>query len=632
MAIYMNEELYDRYRRGKKKIETPIVTEKEIYRLDNTYGPKIMETLYTAKEVWGMNYTDIAIKYGIDIPKVIDAVEGYKKTHFIGYSKEPVVYVPPWNDIIHIVDEKQLDEDEQKRRMMDRITRLQRSPSPEIAQNIATILTAIDDVQDFTTTFGVGARILEYATKAPHILAEGSFTTGALLNSLQVQNAIPWDKMNPKDILDRIRKKKVDLDTLPREQLRVMKAELEQMHPTEYYSFDDNMRRINPDWDTISKEEKRIFSQKHYAEGIKRIEKPTDWKSFSIAEQQDYMRDHYKITRERWGLPLKVKKRMAEDLYSKGTPWSKIAAEVDKRLKRVLPTHGEMMEIGQTSDQVAGIGISLGPIMGFITDTVFGIAKGAPLKFSKQTISDAEKKVILDAGKYLLNLPMETMQALEYQGNMLMKTAYMVGAGEDLGVEDFLKGMWSSTQTMIESRRKELQHAITNVGDIIKNWVFGPGPHTSPLVIECLKEKGIDPYKEGTFPGVKLGKVATIDEIANAYLERATTAIKHYEAKLDTDVRGEFLASVIHAHALCTACLMAKEGAVIRETFTLELAIYTRAVDYGLEPPVYATRENFAAWHKYILDECKQFDQRGPTCELLHRAKTKYFPPEAVIL
>lgn len=499
----------------------------------------------------------------------------------------PVIYVPPWNDIIHIVDEKQLSKEEQRRRIIDRIKRLKASPTPEIVQNIASILTAVDDVQDFCTTVGVGMRILEYTTKLPHILSEGSFTTGALLNSMQLHNKIPYEKMSPSSILEMIRNKKIDLNDLSPRTLKALRAELKKVHP--------------------------------------------DWENMTIEKQSDFMRKHYKMTRERWGMPLKEKKRLAEEKYGKGTKWGKLSAEVDSKLKRVLPTHGEMVEIGQTSDQLAGIGVSLGPILGFITDTIFGVAKGAPLKFSKQTISEAEKKALLDAGRYLLNLPMETMKALQYQGNMLMKTAYMIGAGEDLGVDDFLTGAWASAQEMIEARGKELQYAIGNAGEIMKDWLFGPGPHTPQIIIDCLKEEGIDPYKEGTFPGVKLGKVATIDEIANAYLEAATRSIRHYEAKLDNDVKGEFLSSILHAQGLCASCLFAGEGKPIKETFTIELAIYTRAVDYGIEPPIYATQEEFSAWHKYIYDECKHFDYSGPPRELLLRAKLKFFPPEAVL-
>lgn len=51
------------------------------------------------------------------------------------------------------------------------------------------------------------------------------------------------------------------------------------------------------------------------------------------------------------------------------------------RISRVLPTIGEGIQIAQTTDQLFGFGLSLGPLIGFIQDLVFGVPAGAEFAF-----------------------------------------------------------------------------------------------------------------------------------------------------------------------------------------------------------------------------------------------------------
>ncbi len=51
------------------------------------------------------------------------------------------------------------------------------------------------------------------------------------------------------------------------------------------------------------------------------------------------------------------------------------------RISRVLPTVGESIQIAQTTDQLFGVGLSLGPLVGLISDTIFGGPAGAEFAF-----------------------------------------------------------------------------------------------------------------------------------------------------------------------------------------------------------------------------------------------------------
>lgn len=504
-----------------------------------------------------------------------------------GKKPKEVIWVPPWNDIIHLVDEKTLPEAERLARVRSRIIRMKQSPTPEVAKNICTILTAIDDVQDFCTTTGVAARLLSKVAKPAHILAKGSFTTGAMLNQLNVWNKIPWEKLNGDELLAMVRKKKIDLDTLTPTQLKALKKDL----TTKY-----------PDW-------------------IKLPEK----------QKQEFMRKNYKMTRERWGLSLKVKKRQAEIAYGKGTPWGKIKTEVDKRLLRTIPTIGETMEIAQTSDMLSGVGLSLGAVIGLAMDTVFGVAKGAPLKFSEQKISETEIKVLKDIGSTILNLPHETRDAFQQAGNAMIHISYMIATGQDLGVEDTILAAWASGQAYLKTRGKELKDAAIGIAEYTKDWLWTMGPRTPALIREALILEGIDPDREEGFPGVKLKSPATMDEIVSAYTEKCQSVLKYYQAQLTTQVEGEFLQGCLECLATNVADFSLKKGGVITETFTPELMIYTRACDWGLEPPIYATDEKFAAWHAYVMGHMKIRSLDAPTYDILKTAKPLFWPPEEVL-
>lgn len=498
-----------------------------------------------------------------------------------GTPEKGVIWVPPWNDIIHLVDEKTLTQEEQLTKIRSRIVKMKQSPTPEIVKNIGTILTAVDDVQDFCTAVGVGARLLEKTLKLPHILSKGSFTAGAMLNQLNLWNKIPWEKMQPSEILAMIKGKKIDLDTLTTTQLKALRKDLTERYP--------------------------------------------GWAKLPEKERQQFMRENYKMTKERWGLSLKIKKRQAEVTYGKGTPWGKIKAEVDKRLMRAAPTAGELCEIGQTSDMLSGVGISLGPLLGFAFDAIFGVLSGAPLRFSKQEISGSEKKAVLDAAYYMGTLPQQTLRGLTGIGNMMIKASYLVATGQDLGIEDFIAATWAQAQGYLRMRGKEIKDAALAIADTTKDWLWTMGPRTPELVRTALILEGIDPDREEGFPGIKLKSPATMDEIAHAYTEQNQNILKQMQEQLTTQVEGEFLQSCLSAIGTGTQYLVLPENGVSEEYFTPELMIYTRACDWGLEPPIYATDEQFQAWHAYVMDQMKVRDLEAPTFDILKTAKPLFW-------
>lgn len=541
-----------------------------------------MTQVYTAIEEQGLSSAALAQNMGITEASVVSIYEGYKQYNYIGYAQQPIVMVPAWSEVIHLVDEKKIDPEEYRRRTIERIRRIQRSPTPEIANNIATILTAIDDVNDFCTTIGVGARIIEKTLKLPNVVSKGFFTVKELTDSMALMNRIPFEKMNIDAIIKMIKDSRVDLDAIPHLQKRQILKELYKRHP--------------------------------------------NWSELSIAKQQAFMREHWKMTRDRWGMPLKKKKQMAEMFYSKGTPWGKLAAEVEKKLMRTLPNHGELIEMSQTSDQIAGVGLSLGPIVGLAMDLLFSRDINAKIEFAEWHITKEELHALKFAAARIAKFPVEMKQHGEAIGNALAKATIALAAGEDTGVEEFLKATWVSTQAYIMMRGKEVKGAVISIWDTLSKNPWGLPKRTSSMIKSTLLSEGINPHRIEGWPGTRLTRAATLQEISDAYLEKIPKVINFYQRKLSGTIEGEFLSACLSAIAFATADFCAAEGAPIRETFTPELAIFTRACDAGLEPPIWATEEEFAAWHAWLMEKMTTYQAKGPEYKWLQEAREKFWP------
>jgi len=500
-------------------------------------------------------------------------------------KKEPpkkTIYVPAWYDVIHLVDEKRLSKEEQRQRQIARIVRMKESPTPEVAKSVVTIATAIDDIQDFCTTIGVGARIIGRVYKPANVLAKGSFTAGEYLNSLNLNNRIPWDRLTHRQLRDMIKHKKVNLNTLPAYELK---------------NLDKALKKIHPDWDTLKANEKA-----------------------------NWMRARYKMTRERWGMPLKAKKRMAELNYSKGTSLGKMKIEVDKRLKRLLPTHGEMLEIAQTSDTIANVGISFGPLVGFGLDAIFGIAAGAKWKHTKQRPAEAEMDAIQAFIEELAQNVTDPLGQIKQAGDILTKAVHSWATLPEDAVDHALTTIWAGAQATCVTRGKELWKALIKTGAEIKLWKWLPGTHTSVGIRESLELAGIDHTREEPWPGINIPMEATMAEVCEAYLPVIVRQTNMFREKLSGTIEGEFLNACLDAIAMNTAASIAEDGTPIEITFAPELKVYTRAIDYGLEPPIYSTDEDFQTWHKYVMDYVQFFDADGPPYDLLERAYNKFFP------
>lgn len=186
-------------------------------------------------------------------------------------QRRPVIHIPAWDEVIHIVPENFLPSEEQQARRRDRARRIADSPTPESVRAASSILTWVDDVQDALVTASVLARLVATFYKPALPVAVVLQEAAAAANLFQLSASVPAITLAGKFRGQRI-------------------------------------------------------------------------------------------------IPSLLGAQSARAIQN-------------ARINRVAPSIGEIIQIAQTTDQLFGVGLSLGPIVGFVQDLVFGSLTGAEFAF-----------------------------------------------------------------------------------------------------------------------------------------------------------------------------------------------------------------------------------------------------------
>lgn len=393
---------------------------------------------------------------------------------------------------------------------------LSKSPSPTIAQNLGTIMTALDDVQDFTTTVGVLSRVLGRVFKPAEYLAIGAFTVGEFLNRLNALNRLTGG-------------------------------------------------------------EKAVVC---------------------------------KLVKE----------------LKKSSGKTTIKADVDKRMKRLFPSKGEALEILQTTDQLFGVGISLGPIVGLLEDALFGSLTGAPVRFKDWTISEREKQVLLNIWDRIKHPEKGFEAAFKDLWKYAESASNVIIGGESMNWNDFATGLVTSISTGVGARCTGVKDAAISVWETITGQKATPKKKTKTETRLLIQRFGIDPYGQDAWPVPGLGATATIQEIMDAYSAQSQKVLGYWRNKLGVSDEGLFLDACVKEIGLHASAMFCDPNGVITESLDPSALIYIHALEAGLNPPSETTTEKFTVWHDWIYDQLKYLDISVPPLEILKAAYQKFFP------
>ena len=203
-------------------------------------------------------------------------------------------------------------------------------------------------------------------------------------------------------------------------------------------------------------------------------------------------------------------KKNLEKLTDKNPFSKKAKLKLAKRLTKFKPTIGNALEALQTTDQIYGVGICLGPIVGFAQAALSGVIRTASgqdvdWKVGWPKKSEAEKKAAIAA----IAASMTNMQTWMSDKDDEMRS--IVSASLAMQVLHDPLTEWNP---------------IDHIEDLGSYLVQAPGPE-DPLTLEIMEEEGIPPEKLSVWPGTNK-QWLSIDDIQERVQEKAAANLRHY--------------------------------------------------------------------------------------------------------
>jgi len=185
-------------------------------------------------------------------------------------------------------------------------------------------------------------------------------------------------------------------------------------------------------------------------------------------------------------------------------PFSKKARAVRARkLRRVLPGKGELIEMAQASDQLFGIGLCLGPIVGFAQDIVTGVVRTV----KGQQVSWHSKP--------------PTPSTPERHALRTLRFAQTIGLAHDIMTEDehWLSMVALNGATQILKPYFEVWDPFMEI-EGLENVLFHAPQPEKPTTKAILEEFGVAPGEKIGWPGLNKTE-ATAGELWDFYQEPA---------------------------------------------------------------------------------------------------------------
>ena len=340
-------------------------------------------------------------------------------------------------------------------------------------------------------------------------------------------------------------------------------------------------------------------------------------------------------------------KRLAENMFRCSPGMTRQLSQMDRRMARMLPAAGEIMEVAQTSEMIAGVGLSFGPLVGMLTDLVFGLPQGIEVRVACQNMSEAEREMLKALAFPIAPTPEGLSVIYRQAGKALEAAGTLFAAPEVLLCMDQITAIACAAASYLNIRCARVKYAMRNLWEGISTWVVNRikgrwnnrnidfirfheelerrrqeirNPHPPPLP---------DPVPETTHPGVwpvrGLGRANTLQQIQEAHLKAIQPNLTAIRKDLDKTMEGAFFDFCLYHIARSTCTFLAEEGSVIKETFAPELVILTRSIDLDMMVPADSTDEEYREWVAFLKEKMEYYQLDAPTRAMFLEAERKIY-------
>lgn len=261
------------------------------------------------------------------------------------------------------------------------------------------------------------------------------------------------------------------------------------------------------------------------------------------------------------------KKRIMEDLTKKNPFHSKAWAHRATKLYRVVPSVGEMLEVAQTTDQIFGIGLCLGGIVGAVNQV---------MQAGMETIAEYGAKTAV------------TVQHLSAWET--------IWADQLLGAAALLSGTGSMIKRNIEETIFVAESALHGLmpwwfkNDPLKEFYkigdyhIRPPKSTNPATRSMLIDAGIDPDKTSNWP-ILNKPTATIGELLYAYSPRIKDTVQQYWLSNKNDLNALYAGQKAVDFHEGIVSMMSNDGSVLKKQTAYSQAAKEMSRDVLLIPP-----------------------------------------------
>jgi len=225
-------------------------------------------------------------------------------------------------------------------------------------------------------------------------------------------------------------------------------------------------------------------------------------------------------------------KRIAEAILGSKLKNLKGRYKFAKKIGELSTTWREWIQVAQASEEITGVGLRLGAVMGFLSDCFWGIWKGAELHGPWEKPGTLENKAykalksIWEQGEHVKWLGSDALA----RNAMAMDVAYDILYGQSLA------NNWPATANANRHRK------VPTKDEIRPKWYgaarspipiyYEPKQVIDPISIQVLKDMGLDPEEDVGFIGYPYGEAPTLGEIIDAPMEtegqRLINAIMHH--------------------------------------------------------------------------------------------------------
>ena len=277
------------------------------------------------------------------------------------------------------------------------------------------------------------------------------------------------------------------------------------------------------------------------------------------------------------------------------------------RIKNWKPNIGDLIQALQVSDQFTGVGLSLGGIMGAITNSIFGAYRyltGDPVRFSFD--------------------PPEVSN-LGFMGAKGLQAANAIGSQGQTFSEEM--HFWTYITAALSNLALAGEFKDANLGDLIEDPqnIALPAPEPiDPLTIAVIEEQGLNVQNGIGWPW-NGKKIISGEDYIDATAEPCRANFVNYSMRHDKDWYGWLAAGAMHHNITHTFEALDPDSALILDD-TSEMKVFWKMIKAPLLPSGPLDPEKYTKFMSWVRDFSWLYDKEPGIMQIEEKFKLMGIP------